>query len=113
MMIWAFLAVSAPSAGSEARGHLYRGRYQRGSLDAVIGVGISASTITWLVTLVSAALVTGQRAAVLTVTGGVMFGLRAMLGGRYVLFAVRQRSRKPGTRQWTSSSSVRATPVRS
>jgi len=44
---------------------------------------------------VSSALVTGQRAALLTVAGGAVFAAPAMLGGRYMAFAVRQRSRKP------------------
>ena len=62
-----------------------------------MGVGISACTMILLVALVSPALVTGQRAALLTVAGGVVFAVPAMLGGRYVLFAVRQRSRKPAS----------------
>ena len=94
-MIWAFLALCVLSAGSGLRAGLYRGRYQRGSLDEVVGVGISAGTMILLVALVSPALVTGQRAVLLTVAGGVVFAVPAMLGGRYVLFAVRQRSRKP------------------
>ena len=112
-MIRAFLAICLLSAGAGLLAGLYRGRYQRGSLDEVMGVGISASTMTLLVTLVSPALVTGERAALLTVAGGVVFAVPAMLGGRYVLFAVRQRSRSRHPRRWTSSCSVRATPVRS
>ncbi len=96
-MIRAFLAICLLSAGAGLLAGLYRGRYQRGSLDEVMGVGISASAMTLLVTLVSPALVTGQRAALLPVAGGVVFAVPAMLGGRYVLFAVRQRSRKPAS----------------
>ena len=96
-MIRAFLAICLLSAGAGLLAGLYRGRYQRGSLDEVMGVGISASTMTLLVTLVSPALMTGERAALLTVAGGVVFAAPAMLGGRYVLFAVRQRSRKPAS----------------
>ena len=52
-MIWAFLAICLPSAGSGLLAGLFRGRYQRGGLDEVMGVGISASAMTLLVTLVS------------------------------------------------------------
>ena len=53
--------------------------------------------MTLLLTLVSPPLMAGQRAALLTVAGGVVFAVPAMLGGRYVLFAARQRSRKPAS----------------
>jgi len=96
-MIWASVALCLLSAGAGLRAGLYRGRYQRGSLDEVVGVGISACTMILLVALVSPALVTGQRAALATVAGGLVFAVPAMLGGRYVLFAVRQRSRKPAS----------------
>jgi len=96
-MISAFLAVCLLSAGSGLLAGLYRGRYQRGSLDEVMGVGIGACAMTLSLTLVSPELMTGQRAALLTVAGGVVFAVPAMLGGRYVLFAVRQRSRKPAS----------------
>ncbi len=43
------------------------------------------------------ALFAGQRAEIETVVGGGLFALPAMLGARYVLFAVRQRSRAPAT----------------
>ena len=50
-MIWAFLALCLLSAGSGLRAGLYGGRYQRGSLDEVVGVGISACTMILLVAL--------------------------------------------------------------
>jgi len=93
--IWAFLAICLLSAGSGLLAGLYRGRQQRGSLDEVVGVVTSACIMAVFVTLVSPALVTGHRAALLTAAGGAVFAVPAMLGGRYVLFAVRQRSRKP------------------
>ena len=99
-MIWAVPAVCLLSAASGLLAGLYRGRYERGSMDEVMGVGMSACVMTLFLALVSpalvsSALVTGQRAALLTVAGGAVFAAPAMLGGRYMAFAVRQRSRKP------------------
>jgi FlaA1/EpsC-like NDP-sugar epimerase len=94
-MIWAVPAICLLSAGSGLLAGLYRGRYQRGSLDEVMGVGMSACTMALFLALVSPALVTGQRTALLTVAGGAVFATPAMLGGRYLVFAVCQRSRKP------------------
>jgi FlaA1/EpsC-like NDP-sugar epimerase len=99
-MIWAVPAVCLLSAASGLLAGLYRGRYERGSLDEVMGVGMSTCAMTLFLALVSpalvsSALVTGQRAALLTVAGGAVFAAPAMLGGRYMAFAVRQRSRKP------------------
>ena len=96
-MLAAFLAICLLSAGAGLLAGLYRGRYQRGSLDEVMGVGMSACIMTLFVALVSSALVTGQRAPLLTVAGGAVFAVPAMLGGRYLLFALRQRSRKPAS----------------
>ncbi|MGP0026222.1 MAG: polysaccharide biosynthesis protein, partial [Streptosporangiaceae bacterium] len=93
--IWAVPAICLLSTGAGLLAGLYRGRYQRGSLDEVMGVGMSACTMALFLALVSPALVTGQRAALLTVAGGAVFATSAMLGGRYLVFAVRQRSRKP------------------
>ena len=99
-MIWAVPAICLLSAGSGLLAGLYRGRYQRGSLDEVMSVAMGACTMTLFLALVSpalvsSALVTGQRGALLTVAGGAVFAAPAMLGGRYMAFAVRQRSRKP------------------
>ena len=94
-MIWAVPAICLLSAGSGLVAGLYRGRYQRGSLDEVMSVGMCACTMTLFLALVSPALVSGQRAALLTVAGGAVFAAPAMLGGRYAVFAVCQRSRKP------------------
>ena len=46
-----------------------------------MGVGKSVCPMTLVVMLVSPALVTGQRAALLTVAGGAVFVAPAMLGG--------------------------------
>ena len=48
-----------------------------------------------LLTMTCPALMSGQRAALETVVGGAVFALPAMLGARYVLFAIHQRSRTP------------------
>ena len=73
---------------------LYRGRYQRGSLDEVMGVGMAACVMALFLVVTSPRLVTGQHAALQAVAGSAMFALLAMLGARYVLFAVRQRARR-------------------
>ena len=99
-MIWAVPAICLLAAGSGLFAGLYRGRYQRGSLDEVMSVAMGTCTMTLFLALaspalVSSALVTGQRAALLTVAGGAVFAAPVMLCGRYMAFAVRQRSRKP------------------
>ena len=73
---------------------LYRGRYRRGSLDEVMGVGMAACVMALFLVLISPRLVSGQHAALQAVAGSTMFALLAMLGARYVLFAVRQRARR-------------------
>ena len=76
---------------------LYRGRYQRGSLDEVMGVGLATCVMALLLALISPRLIGDQQAALQAVTGSAMFALLAMLGARYVLFAVRQRVRRSAT----------------
>jgi FlaA1/EpsC-like NDP-sugar epimerase len=72
----------------------YRGRYQRGSLDEVLSVGIAVALMTITLTVLGGALVTGQRSPLVTVTGAALFALLAMCGGRYVMSAVRQLRRQ-------------------
>jgi FlaA1/EpsC-like NDP-sugar epimerase len=91
------LAICLLSTGSGLLAGLYRGRYQRGSLDEVIGVGIAGCGMALLLAAFSFVLFAGQRAEIETVARGTLFAVPAMLGARYVLFAVRQRSRKPAT----------------
>lgn len=85
------------SAGAGLLGGLYRGRYQRGSLDEVMAVGMAAFVMAFCLVLLSPMLLTRQHAALETIAGGLLFALPAMLGARYVLFAVRQRSRTPSS----------------
>jgi FlaA1/EpsC-like NDP-sugar epimerase len=91
------VAVGLLSVGSGVLAGLYRGRYQRGSLDEVMGIGMATCVMALFLTLVGPMLVAGQRAALQTVAGGMVFALPTMLGARYVLFAVRQRTRAPAS----------------
>ena len=87
-------AVCFLSAGAGLLAGLYRGRYQRGSLDEVMGVGMATCVMVLFLALLGPRLVTGQHAALQAVAGSAMFALLAMLGARYVLFAVNQRARR-------------------
>ena len=89
------LTVCLLSAGSGVLANLYRGRYLRGSLDEVMRVVMSACAMVLLLVLVFPVLVSGQRAGLRTAVGSVFFAVPAMLGGRYALFAARERSRTP------------------
>jgi FlaA1/EpsC-like NDP-sugar epimerase len=73
---------------------MYRSRYRRGSLDEVVGVCVAALGTCAALTITTTFLVRGQRAPLATVAGAAVFAVLAMLGARYVLFAVRQRIRK-------------------
>jgi FlaA1/EpsC-like NDP-sugar epimerase len=91
------LAICLLATGSGLLAGLYRGRYQRGSLDEVVGVGMACCGMALVLGAFGVALFVGQWAELGTIVGGALFALPAMLGGRYVLFAVRQRSRAPAT----------------
>jgi FlaA1/EpsC-like NDP-sugar epimerase len=85
----AFLA--APACGTLAG--LYRRRHQRGSLSEVIGVAAAALATFGCLAALTTLVIPGQQAPLATVAGGAIFAVLAMLGARYVLFAVRQRVR--------------------
>ena len=89
----AALAVSLLSAASGLLAGLYRRRYQRGSFDEVVAVGLAAVGTAVSLTLLGSFLMDGQRAALVTIAGSAVLALPAMLGARYVVFAVRLRSR--------------------
>jgi FlaA1/EpsC-like NDP-sugar epimerase len=72
---------------------LYRGRHQRGSFDEVLAVSVAAFSTGVLLVTLTAVLLPGQRQPLRTVAGATVLAMLAMLGARYVLFAVRQRSR--------------------
>jgi FlaA1/EpsC-like NDP-sugar epimerase len=86
------LCIVCPGCGLIAG--MYRSRYQRGSLDEVVGVCVSALGTCAALTIATTFLVPGQRAPLATVAGAAVFAVLAMLGARYVLFAARQRIRK-------------------
>jgi len=88
-VVAAFLA--APACGALAG--LYRRRHQRGSLSEVIGVAAAALATFGCLTALTRLVIPGQQAPLATVAGGAVFAVLAMLGARYVLFAVRQRVR--------------------
>ena len=88
----AVICLLATAAGLLAG--LYRGRYQRGSLDEVMGVGMAACVMALFLVLTGPRLIAGQHAALQAVAGSTMFAVLSMLGARYVLFAVRQRTRR-------------------
>jgi len=89
------IAVCVLSPGCGLLAGLYRSRYQRGSLDEVVGVGAAALMTCAALAAVTTFLIPGQHAPLATVAGAAVFAVLAMLGARYVLFAVRQRIRTP------------------
>jgi FlaA1/EpsC-like NDP-sugar epimerase len=93
----AALVVCLASAGCGLIAGLYRGRYQRGSLDEVAAVTV-AGTLTALCAVAAVpSLVPGQQAPRATVAVGAITALLAMLGARHTAFAIRQRSRTPAS----------------
>jgi len=93
IMLRLAVAVVVLPAGCGLLGGLYRGRYQRGSFDELIGVGRAACATALALAVLGGALVPGQRAAMLTVVGGAVFALLAMVGVRYLVIAERQWAR--------------------
>ncbi len=76
---------------------LYRRRNQRGSLGEVVAVAVAVGGTALALAVLGGLLMPGQRAPLATVTGAALFTLPAMLGGRYVAFAFRQRCRAAAT----------------
>jgi FlaA1/EpsC-like NDP-sugar epimerase len=89
------ICVLSPASGLLAG--LYQSRYQRGSLAEVVGVGTAAVGTCLALAALTMFVVPGQHAPLATVAGAAVFAVLAMLGARYVLFAVRQRIRTPAT----------------
>ncbi len=89
------LCVLSPASGLLAG--LYRSRNQRGSLHEVVGVSTAALGTCVSLAALTTFLIRSQQAPLATVAGGAVFAVLAMLGGRYVLFAVRQRIRTPAS----------------
>ena len=89
---WSGLAVICLLvAGCGLAAGLYRRRYLRGSREEVAAVVLACFLTTCCLAVVG--LVTGRRALAETVLGGAVFAVVAILGARYAVFAVRQRSR--------------------
>jgi FlaA1/EpsC-like NDP-sugar epimerase len=72
---------------------LYRGRHQRGSFDEILAVSAATFATGGILVILTAGLLPGQRDPLRTVAGGTVLAMLAMLGGRHVLSAVRQRAR--------------------
>lgn len=72
---------------------LYRGRYQRGSVDEVIAVGRAGAAAAVVLLLLGHQLLPGQLAPTRTVVGGSLLALLAMAGVRYLIAAGRLSSR--------------------
>jgi len=91
----AAVCVLSPASGLLAG--LYRSRHQRGSLHEVVGVSMAALGTCASLGALTEFLIPGQQSPLATVAGGAVFAVLAMLGARYVLFAVRQRIRTPAS----------------
>jgi FlaA1/EpsC-like NDP-sugar epimerase len=87
------VAVCVLSPASGLLAGLYQSKHQRGSLAEVVGVGTAALGTCLALAALTMFLVPGQHAPLATVAGAAVFAVLAMLGARYVLFAVRQRIR--------------------
>ncbi len=93
----AALAACVMSAACGLLAGLYRRRYQRASFEEAVGVGLAACATTISLAAAGAWLVPRQGAGLVTVAGAFTFALPSMLGGRYVAFAIGQRSRVPAS----------------
>jgi FlaA1/EpsC-like NDP-sugar epimerase len=89
------LAICVLSPVSGLLAGLYQSKQQRGSLAEVVGVITAAFGTCVALAVLTMFLVPGQHAPLATVAGAAVFATPAMLGARYVLFAVRQRIRTP------------------
>ena len=94
---WVILAVGGLSLATGLLAGLYQGRYQRGSLDEVLSVGIAVALMTVALTAMGDLLVRSQHAPLVTVAGAALFALLAMGVARYVVCAVRQLRRQRAT----------------
>ncbi len=74
---------------------LYRGRYLRGSFEEVARVSAAGCATVLSLAVIDTWFLSHQRVPLATVTIAATFALPAMLGGRHLMFAARQRSRPP------------------
>jgi len=98
------LVVCAASVMAGLMAGLYRGRWQRGSLDEVVSVSMAGAMTLVLLVLVcgplahgplagTGVLLTRHRALSQTMAGGALIALPTLTAARYVLSAARQRHR--------------------
>jgi len=87
------VTISLATAASGLLAGLYQKRHLRGSGGEVTAVVTAACGTTLMLAVAGSAAIPGQRAPLATVAGAALFAVPAMLGARYVAFAVRQRSR--------------------
>jgi FlaA1/EpsC-like NDP-sugar epimerase len=99
LAVWsrAALAVCVLSAAAGLLAGLYRGRYQRGGIDELMGLGRAGGTTALALAVLGGALVPGQRAPLATVMAGAAFAMLAMVAVRHIVTVSRQRSRRPAS----------------
>jgi FlaA1/EpsC-like NDP-sugar epimerase len=85
--------VLPPAAGWLAG--LYQGRFQRGSFDEAVRVGVAAVSTAACLVVAGSWLGRGQPAGLSTIAVGAGFALPALLSARYLVFAIRQRPWAP------------------
>jgi FlaA1/EpsC-like NDP-sugar epimerase len=93
MFIRAFPATCLLALGCGAAAGLYRGRHQRGSFDEILAISVATFATGAVLVALTAVLLPGQRDPLRTVAAGTVLAMLAMLGGRHVLSAARQRTR--------------------
>ncbi len=87
------VTICALSAGAGLLAGLYRGRYQRGSLEELLGVSRAAIVMLVALTVVNGPLAASQQVPLRSVLGGGLIAVPAIIVGRHVLCAARQRHR--------------------
>ncbi len=97
VIVRAALAIGLVAVACGLLAGLYRRRNQRGSFGEVVAVAVAVGGTALTLAVLGGLLIPGQRAPLATVTGAALFSLPAMLGGRYVAFASRQRRRAAAT----------------
>jgi FlaA1/EpsC-like NDP-sugar epimerase len=84
------LLICALSVGSGLLAGLYRGRYQRGSLEEALGVATAGITMLMALTLVNGLLIASQQVPLRTMFGAGLIAVPALMVARHVLCAARQ-----------------------
>ena len=87
------LGICALSVGSGLLSGLYRGRYQRGSLEEVLSVSTAGTVMLLALTLVNGLLAAGRQVPLLSMLGGGLIAVPAIMVARHVLCAARQPHR--------------------